>query len=394
MRPNGGIYITYLILMLTCVSFSASDWGFYAHRKINFYAALTVPPPLNQFFKTHIEYLRVHAVDPDKRRYAAPEEGPRHYIDLDRWYVSDSCVLSRDYTTDRLMLGHWEWRTDSSVTKLTPMWDRNQRILFKGSGIPSISIDSFGIRQEIIYQNADSSTVVSSFLYPHLNGALCFVDSFSQHGIVPYYVERLYARLVQEMESQNVEAVLKISADLGHYISDAHVPLHTTSNYNGQFTDQIGIHAFWESRIPELYETSHFHSLAGRARYVPDIREYIWKIVENSYRLVPRVLATEEKARASIPEQKHFCYEERGNNLVRTQCPELTKKYMDLMDGMVQERWLESIRAVGTVWYSAWIDAGQPELWEEDFIANPDTGFLQRILDKVGVFTGGRNALH
>jgi hypothetical protein len=51
---------------------------------------------------------------------------------------------------------------------------------------------------------------------------------------------------------------------LGHYIGDAHVPLHTTSNYNGQKTNQHGIHGLWESRIPEqLFDervTFQFHA--------------------------------------------------------------------------------------------------------------------------------------
>jgi len=29
-------------------------------------------------YKPQIEFLTEHAVDPDKRRYAVPEEGPRH----------------------------------------------------------------------------------------------------------------------------------------------------------------------------------------------------------------------------------------------------------------------------------------------------------------------------
>ena len=45
----------------------------------------------------------------------------------------------------------------------------------------------------------------------------------------------------------------RYSSDMGHYIGDAHVPLHTTENYNGKMTNQRGIHGFWESRLPELF---------------------------------------------------------------------------------------------------------------------------------------------
>ena len=38
--------------------------------------------------------------------------------------------------------------------------------------------------------------------------------------------------------------VLFLATDLGHYIANAHVPLHTTLNYNGQLSNQSGFHAF------------------------------------------------------------------------------------------------------------------------------------------------------
>lgn len=394
MVSNSRIFVIYFGICLICFSFLASDWGFYAHRKINFYAVLTIPPPLNQFFKSHISYLRIHAVDPDRRRYASPGEGPRHFIDLDRWYEQDSCLLTGDYTTDRILMGHWEWRSEDTVVQLTPDSYGDGRLTF-GSSAHSMTLDSFGLRQEIFSHYVDTTLLISPFLYPGYEGELTFIDSLSHHGIVPYTVERLYQRLVEEMVVENVDEVIRLCADLGHYISDAHVPLHTTSNYNGQYTDQIGIHAFWESRIPELYEVSHFNSITGRAQYIEDIHEFIWDVVKQSYSLVPEVLDKERQARKMVSEQNHYCYEERGNNLVRTQCPELTKAYMDLMDGMVEERWMESIRAVGSVWYSAWVDAGQPDLWSQSIVADSDTTLLDRIRGGLDIFSGGgRSDVH
>lgn len=61
------------------------DWGFFAHRRINRLAVLTLPPPMMVFFKKHIDWVADHAVDPDMRRYATKQEGPRHFIDLDNY---------------------------------------------------------------------------------------------------------------------------------------------------------------------------------------------------------------------------------------------------------------------------------------------------------------------
>ncbi|MBL0103970.1 MAG: hypothetical protein IPP51_09590 [Bacteroidetes bacterium] len=53
-------------------------------------------------------------------------------------------------------------------------------------------------------------------------------------------------------ERNNPEGILYYSANIGHYVADAHVPLHCTENYNGQMTGQSGIHGFWESRLPGI----------------------------------------------------------------------------------------------------------------------------------------------
>ncbi|MGV3547836.1 MAG: S1/P1 Nuclease, partial [Pedobacter sp.] len=38
------------------------------------------------------------------------------------------------------------------------------------------------------------------------------------------------------------------------------------------------------------------------------------------------------------------------------------KAYSDMMNGMVERQMKSSIIKVGSYWYSAWIDAGQPDL--------------------------------
>ena len=63
----------------------AGAWGFWGHQHINNKAVFTLPKAMFGFFKTNIGFITEHAVDPDKRRYADPEEAPRHFIDIDRY---------------------------------------------------------------------------------------------------------------------------------------------------------------------------------------------------------------------------------------------------------------------------------------------------------------------
>jgi hypothetical protein len=45
-------------------------------------------------------------------------------------------------------------------------------------------------------------------------------------------------KLTQAFKEKRKSEILFIAADLGHYIADAHMPLHTSDNHDGQLTDQ------------------------------------------------------------------------------------------------------------------------------------------------------------
>ena len=80
-------------------------WGFYAHQKINYYAVFLLPPQMMLFYKKNIQFLSEHAVDPDKRRYAVAEEGPRHYIDIDFYGAYPFNALPRRWDSATLKYG-------------------------------------------------------------------------------------------------------------------------------------------------------------------------------------------------------------------------------------------------------------------------------------------------
>src|SRR5438128_1736401 len=63
----------------------AMSWGLWGHKRINKMACFTLPPEMFGFYKSHIDFITEHAVDPDRRRYSDPLEAPRHFIDVDRY---------------------------------------------------------------------------------------------------------------------------------------------------------------------------------------------------------------------------------------------------------------------------------------------------------------------
>lgn len=186
-------------------------------------------------------------------------------------------------------------------------------------------------------------------------------DTLQTYGIVPWHIPVVHARLVRAFQRGDVDRILYYSAELGHYVGDAHVPLHTTENYNGQLTDQHGIHAFWESRIPELSAEDYDH-FTGRAVYIDDKLEAAWSAVIASHRALDTVLVQEREVQAAFPEDQKYVFEDRGRGTMRFYSREFTRAYEERMGGMVERRMNASIITLGSLWYSAWVDAGQPDL--------------------------------
>lgn len=168
--------------------------------------------------------------------------------------------------------------------------------------------------------------------------------------------------LTEAFRTKSTARILRLSAEMGHYIGDAHVPLHTTMNYNGQLTNQNGIHAFWESRIPELYADKEYDFFVGKATYIENPKAYFWNIVLESHQLLDSVLLIEKDLSRTFPPDKQFCYEERLGQTQRTQCEAYARAYHERMKGMVEKRMRDAILSVASSWYTAWVDAGQPDL--------------------------------
>lgn len=186
-------------------------------------------------------------------------------------------------------------------------------------------------------------------------------DTLKSRGILPWIINWEYKNLVWAMDSGSTEQVIRHAADLGHYISDACVPLHTTYNYNGQFTNQKGIHALWESRIPEAF-SSDYEYYIGKAVYLPNSLEYSWELIEESFSLLDATLNLEEKISNDYREDSKFRLSAKNGKIKEAYSTEFISDYNTILDGMVERRLQRAILAVGSFWYSAWIDAGQPDL--------------------------------
>ena len=283
----------FLFFFFLLLSRSCFCWGFYAHKKINYYAVFLLPPEMLVLYKPHIDFIAEHAVDPDKRRYAVPAESPRHYIDIDHY---------DNYRFDSLPR---KWK--DAVAKYSE-------------------------------------------------------DSLDAYGILPWWLQTMLNRLTGAFKEKNQAKILICSAEIGHYLADAHVPLHATSNHNGQQTGQTGIHGFWESRIPELLAEKEWDFFIGKAAYIKNPAEFIWQRVLESAAASDTVLRYEKELTKNFPVDQKYSFEQKNGLTVRQYSSAFSKKYNNGLHGMIERRMRQSIYAVASFWYTAWVNAGQPDL--------------------------------
>lgn len=203
-------------------------------------------------------------------------------------------------------------------------------------------------------------------------------DTLMAYGIVPWHIAKTVKSLTYAFKDLDVDRILRYSSDLGHYTGDAHVPLHTTENYNGQLTNQKGIHGFWESRLPEL-TAEDFDYLVGRATYLESPLDAAWIAVKTSHAALDSVLGFEKQLNATFPQDRKYSYESRGQSTMKVYSEEYSMAYNELLGDMVERRMRASIVTVGSFWYTAWVNAGQPDL---SVLENKDISDSLKLVQK------------
>lgn len=275
------------------------SWGVWGHQHINRAAIFSLPEPLRSFYFNHNDFITIHASVPDLRKY---ELGFKK--ESPRHYFDV------------------EPYGDSAFSKIPQTWDA--------------AVKKYG--KEMLYKN----------------------------GILPWYIQLVMQKLTKAFKEQNKAEILLLSADLAHYVGDGYQPLHTTDNYDGQLSGQQGIHALFESQLPEFFGC-HYYLKTRQAAYLKDVPETSWDIVKESHSEVKKVLTTEKKLLQSWGKKEIYVYDQSGkirknryNKIYYSKA--FCKAYEDKLNGLIAKQLRKSIYTTASLWYTAWVNAGKPDL--------------------------------
>ena len=268
------------------------NWGFYAHKMINYHAVFTLHEEVLDFYKEkkNIKYFVQKAGVPDNRKFIPGYRHEKfyHYIDLDFYDIDDS--------------DDWKSVFDKTTKKYN-----------------------------------------------------------EKHGIVPWSIIKVQKELTQAFKNQNRKRILKLSVDIAHYIGDSTMPLHTTKNYDGQATNQRGIHNFYETRLPELF-SKNYDFIVGKAEYIKNPMEVILTSILETHRLINTLLECDREVSKKMLIGR-YAYEKRGKSgFSRMFSKEYAKAYHDLIGKQVEQQMCRAVKLVGDFIYTCWVDADKPDL--------------------------------
>lgn len=185
-------------------------------------------------------------------------------------------------------------------------------------------------------------------------------DSLLKYGYVPYHIMTMKDRLTSAFKRKLKDSILFYAADLAHYIGDAHVPLHTTLNYDGQLTNQKGLHSLWESMIPEIELDQFDLSTKHGAKYLKNPEREVWKAVRNAHQLVPDIFRLETETSKNFNDSTKYRVQIRRGREVRTYTTEFAKAYSKRLHPTINRQLLKSAALIADFWYTCWVDSGKP----------------------------------
>ncbi len=274
-------------------------WGVWGHNHINKAAILALPKEMGMFFYNHADFIVEESTVPDLRKYT----------------LNDKAEVPRHY----IDLEKYNYQTWATMPKTI----------------------------------AEASARFGK-------------DTIEKYGILPWYIQDMMAKLTTAFKNKSKTEILLLAADLGHYVADGHMPLHTTLNHNGQFTGQEGIHAFWESQLPELFG-KNYNLNPGAAQYIKDVEKTTWETIDSSFLLAPKLLRIELKMKKDNPEDKQYAIGLGGKPAKNKygqlmHAYEYAHVYHELLDGMVERQMRSAVKITAGLWYTAWVNAGKPDL--------------------------------
>jgi hypothetical protein len=230
-RSSVALALSAALLLLPSPVFA---WSWAAHRFIMRRAIEILPPEIKPFFVERREEIVYRSIDPDLWRDAGWDEDPNHFVNFGAPEMGPYpfAAFPRDHTA---------------------------------------ALEKFG------------------------------AAGLKRLGTLPWRMQEMVGNLRRAFEGfakgngLAPQHTVFFSGAASHYIQDATQPFHVSNNYDGQFTDQRGVHSRFEEALLDRFE-SRIIIRPAPPKGIPSLRDYVFDTMLASYQHVDVILKADKEA--------------------------------------------------------------------------------------------------
>ncbi len=236
------------------------------------------------------------------------------------------------------------WAVESLPPEIRGFFEANRQFLIDHANDPDewVKKDRYELKHHYIYLDKYG-------FFPFLTLPHSFQRAVEQYGsgrvnrdgLLPWHIGEYSLRLTTALKAHNWEQAKLDAAVLGHYVADAHDPLDTTQNFDGQLTGQAGLATRFGSRLVNQY-SNFFIFRPDDAVKLDDPTESAFRICLEAHTWVERIVLADRQSREGLPD--------------------FTDDYLDRFYSEVGATAMREINAAAhntsSYWYTAWLNAG------------------------------------
>ncbi|MDD5361223.1 MAG: T9SS type A sorting domain-containing protein [Ignavibacteria bacterium] len=164
------------------------------------------------------------------------------------------------------------------------------------------------------------------------------------NGIVPFAIISYTDSVKIYLQQHNWQYAMLKAADLGHYVGDAHNPLHNTRYYDGWSTFSNGIHSRFETGLINR-DSAYLQYPYDAAAFVNNINNFAFNITYTSYGYVDSVYRADSIA--------HIVSGSTGSTLYY-------QIFWEQAAGFTNILFKNASLKLASLIYTAWVNAGSP----------------------------------
>lgn len=240
------------------------------------------------------------------------------------------------------------WALETLPPEMRSFFENNRQFFIEHANDTDalMKTDRYERMRHYIYLDKYGEFPYTALPHDYLKAKEKYMTSrISRDGMLPWQIGEYSLRLTKAMKTGNWEEVKLDAAALAHYVADAHDPLHTTQNYDGQLSQQTGLSLRFDFYLFDRY-SKFFMMHPDPAEKIDDPTEFAFQRCLESNVWVDLVLWSDLQARDGLAGYNDEYYD----------------RFYDRIRPTVVHEINDAAHDAGSYWYTSWLNAGRPQL--------------------------------